>query len=203
MNAPGDQHGIPLFPLHTVLFPQGLLPLRIFEPRYVDMVGACLREDGAFGVVPILHGQEAGPTPSFHPHGTLARIEQWDQGSDGLLHLVARGTQRFDVRNHVVQADGLVVADIALRAEPAVVPAESAAGSLLGQLFTARPEFAPPRPWALDQPAWVAYRWAELLALPTTDRLALLTLDDGGAMLTRVQAHLPHSGDAQGGSPVH
>ena len=77
-----------LFPLRTVLFPGGALPLRIFEPRYVDMVRDCLRDERPFGVVPILHGPEAGAPADFHPSGVLADIESWDLGDDGLLHLL-------------------------------------------------------------------------------------------------------------------
>ncbi|MGE0484752.1 MAG: LON peptidase substrate-binding domain-containing protein [Gammaproteobacteria bacterium] len=203
MTAATVRAGVPLFPLRTVLYPGGALPLRIFEPRYIDMIRRCLREDDPFGVVPILHGQEVGATPRFHPHGTLARIEHWDQGADGLLHLVTRGGERFDVDNHVVHADGLVVADITLRAEPGDIPSDDNAGALLAQLYAARPEFAPAPPWHLARASWVAYRWAELLALPVSDRLALLTLDAGAAMLARIEPHLPRPPAPDAHEPRH
>jgi len=85
---------IPLFPLNTVLFPGGPLPLRIFEARYVDMVSSCLKEDSPFGVLLIRDGGETG-NATTHEIGTLARIVDWYQGSDGLLGVTAVGEQRF------------------------------------------------------------------------------------------------------------
>ena len=81
---------VPLFPLSTVLFPGGPLPLRIFEARYVDMISRCMKDDSPFGVVLIREGDEVGPAKT-HDIGTLARIVDWYQGSDGLLGVTARG----------------------------------------------------------------------------------------------------------------
>ena len=87
---PGDKFSyneavrIPLFPLNTVLFPGGPLPLRIFETRYIDMISERMREDAPFGVLLIKEGHEAGPASTYEI-GTLARITDWYQGSDGLL----------------------------------------------------------------------------------------------------------------------
>ena len=83
---------VPLFPLNTVLFPGGPLPLRIFEARYVDMISHCLKENASFGVLLIREGQEAGTPASTFEVGTLARIVDWYQGSDGLLGVTAIGT---------------------------------------------------------------------------------------------------------------
>ena len=100
----------PLFPLQTVLFPGTLLPLRIFEARYLDMISASLRSSRPFGIVPIRIGHEVGKTPDFFPFGTLAMVESFDQGSDGLLHVRVLGTNRFRVERHEVQPDSLLVA---------------------------------------------------------------------------------------------
>ena len=100
---------IALFPLHSVLFPGGALPLRIFEARYVDMISDCMRCESPFGVIAINEGSEVGATPTFHSTGTLATIETWDQGPDGLLHIRARGTQRFHILSHHVRGGGLLV----------------------------------------------------------------------------------------------
>ena len=89
----------PLFPLQTVFFPGTLLPLRIFEARYLDMISASLRTARPFGIVPIRSGHEVGATPDFFPFGTLATVESFDQGSDGLLHVRVLGTDRFRVEN--------------------------------------------------------------------------------------------------------
>ena len=85
---------VPLFPLRTVLYPGGPLPLRIFEPRYIDMVSKCLKKDCQFGVLLIREGNEAGAASTYNI-GTLARITDWYQGSDGLLGITAVGEQRF------------------------------------------------------------------------------------------------------------
>src|SRR5215831_15238826 len=105
---------IPLFPLNTVLFPGGVLPLRIFEPRYLDMVKRCMREGNAFGVVLIRSGNETQSTVATHDVGTLARIVDFDQLPDGLLGITTRGTQRFRACEKHVQDDGLHVGQIQL-----------------------------------------------------------------------------------------
>ncbi|HKL63591.1 MAG TPA: LON peptidase substrate-binding domain-containing protein [Woeseiaceae bacterium] len=97
---------IPLFPLRTVLYPEGPLPLRIFETRYVDMISRCLREDAGFGVVLIREGTETG-TASTCATGTLAKIIDWYQGSDGLLGITAQGSRRFRLETVRQAPDGL------------------------------------------------------------------------------------------------
>ena len=81
---------IPLFPLGTVLFPGGRIPLKIFETRYVDMISRSMRESAPFGIVGIINGREIGLTPEFHRVGTTATIESWDQGDDGLIFVVLK-----------------------------------------------------------------------------------------------------------------
>lgn len=178
---------VPLFPLGTVLYPGGRLPLRIFEPRYVDMVGECLREERAFGVVPIVSGSEAGGGAEFHPAGTLARITAFDRGDDGLLHLVAQGTERFRVITHNTRTDGLVRADVSLCGDaPGVaLPRHDDLRRLLQQVFSEHAEIAPPQPWAIDDDDWVAYRFAELLPLAPATRFALLETDSPSTFLDR------------------
>ena len=96
-SASGDQIQIPLFPLGTVLFPGGPLPLRIFEPRYLDMVSDCLRNDKAFGVCLIKDGREVGEPAQPFDVGTMAKIVDWDRTDDGLLAITALGTSRFRI----------------------------------------------------------------------------------------------------------
>ena len=97
---------IPLFPLNTVLFPGGPLPLRIFESRYIDMISRCMKHDSPFGVLLIREGQEAGPA-TMHTVGTLATVTDWYQGSDGLLGITAIGSERFELLSADRQHDGL------------------------------------------------------------------------------------------------
>ncbi len=105
---------MPLFPLRTVLFPGGSLPLRIFEPRYLDMIKQCMREDSGFGVVLIREGLEARTSrDAEQPHtfsvGTEARIVDFSQLSDGMLGIVGRGAAKFRVLDTWEQADHLLV----------------------------------------------------------------------------------------------
>ena len=109
----GTELQVPLFPLRTVLYPGGPLPLRIFEPRYIDMIGRCLKSDSPFGVLLIREGSEAGAATTYDV-GTLARITDWYQGSDGLLGITAVGEQRFRLLSSVRQTDGLAVGTIEL-----------------------------------------------------------------------------------------
>jgi uncharacterized protein len=189
--------GLALFPLRTVLFPGGALPLRIFEPRYLDMVRDCLRDDRPFGVVPIRSGQEAGGPAAFYPHGVLARIESWDQGDDGLLHLLARGTERFRVVADQRRADGLIVAAVELRTEQhaAVPPEHAALGELLDAIYAEHPELAPAERPREPDAGWLAYRLAELLPLSIRGALEVLELDEPTLRLARVAAFVETRGD--------
>ncbi len=110
----------PLFPLRTVLYPGGLLPLRIFEPRYVGLVRDCMRDGHGFGVTPIRQGAEAGAPAEPYALGTLAEIVDFDQGQDGLLHIMCRGQYRFNLLEHAATREGLLRGQIEpLEEEPA------------------------------------------------------------------------------------
>jgi hypothetical protein len=198
-------HEFALFPLRTVLFPGGALPLRIFEPRYVDMVRDCLRDERPFGVVPILHGPEAGAPADFYPAGVLAEIESWDQGDDGLLHLLARGTERFRVSGHERRGDGLVLASIMTTPDMhAAIPVEYAfLAELLDSVYAEHPELRPPTRPASADASWVAYRLAELLPLGIRAALDILELDLPTLKLARVAAFIADQGDAGSESTSH
>jgi len=181
---------IPLFPLNTVLFPGGVLPLRIFEPRYLTMVSRCLREDSPFGVVLIQEGSEAGEEiPECYAVGTLARIIDWNRLPDGLLGVSATGGERFRVLTQAVAADRLISAEVErLPAEP---PAEFPPGceSLVRLLERVMESAGPIGAWqdpALDDPAWVGHRLAEILPLPLPVKQQLLELDDAVERLRRL-----------------
>ncbi|CAN0398954.1 unnamed protein product, partial [Phaeothamnion confervicola] len=161
MNDDVIDTAVPLFPLQAVLFPGSLLPLRIFEARYLDMISAALRQQRPFGIVPIRQGSEVGAPADFFPFGTLAAVESFDKGKDGLLHVRVLGTQRFRVARHTVQADTLTVADIApvAAAIDQPVPADLAyLPGLLKDIFAANAEQLPYRELQLDSALWVAYR---------------------------------------------
>jgi uncharacterized protein len=113
---------LPLFPLRAVLFPGGLLPLRIFEPRYVGLVRDCMRDAHGFGITPIRHGGEAGAPADPHPVGTCAEIIDFDQGRDGLLHILVKGSYRFRLLSHQAARDGLLTGEIEPIVEEGTVP---------------------------------------------------------------------------------
>jgi uncharacterized protein len=103
---------IPLFPLNAVVFPDGEMQLRIFEPRYIDMVSECLRIGSGFGVCLIREGEEAGESSDFIPIGTYVKIIDWDQMEDGLLGITIKGEKRFKVLKSEVQKDNLCIGEV-------------------------------------------------------------------------------------------
>ncbi|WP_455385588.1 LON peptidase substrate-binding domain-containing protein [Acidihalobacter prosperus] len=195
MSAPAQQRGarLPLFPLHSALLPGGLLPLRIFETRYLDMVRDCLREGGGFGVCLILSGSEVGAPPRIHTVGTLARIVDWDQRADGLLGIVASGERRFRVRSQETGRNGLLHAEVewledSASADVQALPEEyRELGDLLrrlvGELGAPFTLFAEEH---FDHAGWVANRLTELLPLAPGLKQSLVELDDAMDRLRRV-----------------
>lgn len=171
---------VPLFPLATVLFPRGPLPLRVFEPRYLDMVSRCLREDGEFGVVHIVEGRDTGEVETATV-GTLARITDWYQGSDGILGVTARGTRKFRLERRWRQADGLYVGEVEILPDEPSLPLpsefkpmaallESVIGDL-GRLYESIEKH-------YDDCAWVGCRLAEILPMAPADKQHCLELTD-------------------------
>ncbi len=109
---------LPLFPLKTVLLPGNKLSLKIFEPRYLDMIAQCMREDSRFGVVLIHKGEETPGNSDIYSVGTTANIDDWQNRADGLLGITALGVERFEIKKTHTQADGLTIADIEILHEP-------------------------------------------------------------------------------------
>lgn len=171
---------VALFPLQTVLFPAGPLPLRIFEPRYLDMVSRCLRQNEGFGVC--LTRQNASATEgATYSVGTLAHIVDWGGGEGGLLHILVCGGRRFRVLEARVQENGLDVAEIEwLDDEPATLLPEHAypLADLLRQILTQVPEYYRRVEAHYDDASWVGYRLAELLPLSLPQRQYFLELED-------------------------
>ena len=170
----------PLFLLNTVLFPDGLLPLRVFEQRYLEMAKACLRDSTPFGVCRIREGTEVGAPATHEDVGCLAYIRHWDMQQLGLLQIVAQGAQRFRVLERRVQADGLARATIeTLPVEADAPPPQSfAAGCrLLERIAAEHGERIFAKPYRFDSSAWVGARLAEVLPLAGPVKQQLLELD--------------------------
>ena len=103
---------MPLFPLGTVLFPGSLLPLRIFEVRYMDMAKACLKDGTPFGVCLIREGEEVGAPAVPEPIGCVARIAECDMEELGILKVKAEGLERFRIVSSEVNRHGLIVGEV-------------------------------------------------------------------------------------------
>jgi Lon protease-like protein len=196
--APLRLQQLPLFPLQAVLFPDGWMPLRIFEVRYLDMIRRCHQAGAPFGVVGLSEGSEVRRPDPVHPggfapealfpEGTLARIEQLEQPQPGLLFIHCRGLQRFHIDTSHRLPHGLWVADVTLEAPEPVVPVpehlhstRDALQRVLHNLQAREPAglnelpLQPPYRW--DDSGWVANRWIELLPAPTELKQRLMTLD--------------------------
>jgi Lon protease-like protein len=172
---------LPLFPLNTVLFPDGPLKLRIFEPRYVDMISRCMREDLSFGVAMITEGQEAGAVARTAPIGTSARIVDFEKLQDGLLGITALGERRFGIASIAQQSDTLNVAQVNwLDPEPAE-PVPENCGYLVMLLQQALPQLAPLydfTPVSYEDASWVGSRLVEILPLPLGEKQRCLEMRD-------------------------
>jgi uncharacterized protein len=171
---------IAIFPLNIVLFPEGPLPLRIFETRYVDMVRKCMHGEQRFGVALIREGSEVGPAETFDI-GTLAKIVDFHQLSDGFLGLSCVGGHRFRILQRARQADGLNLADIeSLQSEPKIAVPERHAhlADLLKTVLPQLGEVYTGIEMRLDDAAWVGHRLAEILPIAVAEKQFCLELND-------------------------
>ena len=187
----------PIFPLNTVLFPGGLLPLRVFETRYMDMARDCLRHERPFGVCLIREGREVGAPATPEPVGCLARITDCDMQQLGLLHLQTLGGQRFRILARRTGAQGLVSADIELipPEEAIPLPERFIAFTRLLQRIVAeqgRPIFAEPHEFG--SAAWVGYGLSWILPVRLAAKQKLLELTDSLARLDILQRFLEQRG---------
>lgn len=187
---------IPLFLLNVVLHSGGRMELRVFEPRYMDMIKECLRTNTPFGVCLIAQGSEvaAPESDAAEPHlvGTLATIADWDMPQLGILNIVTHGGERFRILDHRTMPDGLVRATVELLPDPPVKPIPGDYARLVPMLRALLDalEDSPPQPYRFYDAAWVADRWAELLPLPMDRRQEILELDDGVARLDAIYRFL-------------
>ncbi len=205
MSGAATTMEVPLFPLGTVLYPDGPLPLRLFETRYIDMVGRCMREQTPFGVVAISEGKEVGPS-EIYELGTLARIVDFYQGSDGLLGITAIGHERFRVISEHTASDGLRMGEVELLpAEPAVeLPGGySALAEMLDSVLDDLGKLYEDLPRRLDDASWVGYRFCEILPIALEQKQMCLEradcrqrLDIVAAVLEQVRMPSPDAPEA-------
>ena len=187
---------IPIFPLNTVLYPGGMLPLKIFEQRYLQMTRDCLRDATPFGVCRIIEGAEVGRPALPEAVGCTAVIAEWEMPHLGVFQLKAKGGYRFRMRSHATRPDGLILAEIELldeasgNADDVVLDLcrrvlEQIVSRLGSEYFFA--------PLAYDDPRWVSYRLAEVLPLALEDKQALLETRDDQERLDRLHKLLKSS----------
>ena len=195
---------VPLFPLHTVLFPDGLLPLKIFEARYLDMARECLREKTPFGVCLLKSGGEVAlPDEPSVPEavGCLAEIGECDVETFGMLLIRARGTRRFRLLSHRVEASGLLVGmaeplpdDLPLEGNELLAKFGACAEVLERIIATIRerdPDSLPfAEPFKLEDPTWVSNRLSEVLPIALRARQKLMELPDAGARIDVVHHYM-------------
>ena len=201
---------MPLFPLGSVLFPGGLLALRVFEVRYLDMVRKCHQAGAPFGVVALTQGREVrqagAPEEQFNDVGTLAVIEQIDTPQPGLITLLCRGSQRFRITQRSHLPHGLWIADVAHIDPDLMVPIPQdlrKASTALAQVLHTLKQRDPETPTAivptaaqLDDCGWVANRWCELLPVPLELKQRLMELDNPLVRLELVGDVLERTGIA-------
>ena len=172
---------VPIFPLGTVLFPGAVLPLRIFEVRYMDMAKACLKDGSPFGVCLIREGEEVGASAVPEPVGCLARIADCDVEELGILKVRAEGFERFRIVSREVSRQGLIVGEVErLGSEPEVSEAEGLAESadFLRKVIRGIGAERFNEPFRFEDATWVSFRLAEILPLRADVKQKLLELTD-------------------------
>lgn len=201
---PQHESWLPLFPLKTVLFPGGVLPLKVFEMRYIDMVCECMKNNAPFGVVLIKSGQEVGAVAEPEDVGSLARITRQDMPSLGVMMLRTQGGERFRILQTRVLPDNRLEARIEMIAADIDPPVNAMHINCAKTLkividdIDARgvaeqgEAFASPfaQPMHFDSAGWVANRWSEILPIPLKARQRLLELDDPQSRLAIVYQYL-------------
>ncbi|MHB1677622.1 MAG: LON peptidase substrate-binding domain-containing protein [Sulfuriferula sp.] len=193
----GQRLSIPIFPLNTVLYPDGLLPLKIFETRYMDMAKACMKGNSPFGICLIRSGNEVGEAATPCPVGTLASIADWDMPQLGILNITAKGSQRFLIESTEVRDDGLIVAEATLiPAEPLQLVTQEFAlcSTVFDTIFHEVGHTRFSHPMYPEQAAWLGYRLAESLPIKPTAKQDLLEMNDSMMRLKILSAFLRRQG---------
>ena len=184
-----------LFPLNTVLFPGGVLPLKIFEQRYLEMTKICISENRPFGVCLIKEGREVGTPAVPEEIGCLARITQWDMPQLGVFQLLTEGIQRFRILHSSVARNGLISATVErLPGDTEVAPQDTLCSEVLKAIIEKIGADHFPAPHRFDDAAWIGYRLSEVLPISLDIKQQLLQLADPQARLARLSQILHQQG---------
>lgn len=184
-----NSYSLPLFPLNVVVCPDGLMPLQIFEARYLDMVKNCLRNRSSFAIVAVLpeaENEKENHFP-FEEVGTLVEIVDADVTTVGLMSIRCVGQHRIKVNSYTKQADGLLIGDVVDIANDVALPVpedlEMTSRSLkrfvesLPGLNVLPNKMPVVKPYKFDDASWVSNRWLELMDLPLIQKQRLMQLD--------------------------
>jgi uncharacterized protein len=176
-----------IFPLNTVLFPGGELPLKIFEQRYIEMTKVCISEERPFGVCLIKEGRETGTPAVPQDIGCLARIVHWDMPQLGVFHLQVEGLQRFRIVRSEVEKNGLISAAIErVENDREVAPEETLCSDVLKAIIEKIGADHFPSPHRFDDAAWIGYRLSEVLPISLDVKQQLLRMTDPQARLSQI-----------------
>ena len=193
--AQTDDQTLPLFPLHAVLLPGAPLGLRVFEPRYLDLVAECGRKGSGFGICLILEGEEVGAPATPAAFGVEARIEDFGNDRNGLLTLQVRGARRFHVDRTRVRDNGLIIGEVQWRdadLDDSLRPEHALLATVLQHfLEKAGGEHSRVSNARFDDAAWVGWRLAEFLPLEDAQRLSILQEDDPHERLSMLLQLMP------------
>ena len=183
------QTKVPIFPLSSITFPGGYMPLRIFETRYIDMVKNCVKNNTGFGI-----SLNKPNSDEFYDVGTYCKIADWEQMDDGLLGITARGKYRYRVLNSSIQSDNLILADIESMEEPSFidVPKELMPYSdFLKNILEQYPKFYhDDAPKYFTESGWVGSRLAEILPMPTKEKQVILETEDYLVRLYKIKDYI-------------
>jgi Lon protease-like protein len=184
-----------IFTLNTVLFPGGVLPLKIFEQRYLEMTKVCISENRPFGVCLIKEGREVGTPAVPEEIGCLARITQWDMPQLGMFQLLTEGTQRFRILQSSVEKNGLISARIeTLPGEQEVAPQDTLCSEVLKAIIEKLGAEHFPAPHRFDDAAWIGYRLSEVLPISLDTKQQLLQISDPQTRLAQLSQILSRQG---------
>lgn len=193
----GHIERLPLFPLNTVLYPDGFLPLRVFEARYVDMTRDCLKNGRPFGICLIREGREVGAPAVHEPVGCLAEIMECDIQQLGVLQLATRGRQRFRALRTEANSQGLITAHIELldaETDGALPQDCQPCVRLLRMIISDRGPAVFWEPHKMESATWVGCRLAEVLPLPLPAKQKMLEMNDPFERLALLRRFLEQHG---------
>lgn len=182
---------IPLFPLSSVVLPDGLMPLRLFERRYIDMVKDCFRNNTGFGICLIEHGREAGVPSEPYPIGTTVSIVDFDQGADGLLQITVRGDREFRVLTYASSDTGLLIGEVEFLPEKGptqMQPEDELLAKKLELILSYLETDTRFEESHLDDADWVCHRLLEVLPLQNDAKFELLQMDNNRDRLEALSA---------------